>query len=138
MVGGLLLLLVEDVNVPAGLVCTIVSGSLSSDGGREKHTGSIRSVVAATVSTQGVDLGDLLGSELDLLEVVANARGSHRLGDDTATLDLGPGEDDVGTGDLSAGTLGDGLGDLLDLRAGDQERDVKHVVTESLLRLAFA
>lgn len=38
--------------------------------------------------------------------------------------------------DLSAGTLGDGLGDLLDLGAGDEERDVEHVVTEGLIALA--
>lgn len=35
--------------------------------------------------------------------------------------------------DLGAGALGDGLGNLLDLGAGDQERDVEHVVIESLL-----
>lgn len=97
------------------------------------HTSSVRGVVALAVFAQSADLGNLLGSKLNLLEVVANARRGHRLGDDTVTTDLGPGEDNVGRGDLLAGTLGDSLGDLLDLRAGDEEGNVKHVVTEGLV-----
>jgi len=117
VLSGLLLIFTEDVDVPARLV------------------GSVRSVVTTALGafTQAADLGNLLGSELDLLEVVTNARGSHRLGDDTVTADLGPGENNVGASDLSAGALGDSLGDLLNLGASDQKGDVKHVVTEGLV-----
>lgn len=70
------------------------------------------------------------------------------------TTDLGPGKTvkpsddtkgrikrgvdvhDVSRRDLSAGTLANSLGDLLDLGAGDEEGDVEHVVTESLIPLA--
>ena len=74
MVSGLLLRLAEDINVPARLV------------------GSVRSVVTLAVLAQNADLLNFLGSELDLLEVVTDARGSHRLGDDTVSTNLGPGE----------------------------------------------
>ena len=74
MASRLLLGLIEDVDVPARLV------------------GSVRSVVALAVLTESADLGDLLGSELDLLEVVTNTRGSDRLGDNTVSTNLGPGE----------------------------------------------
>ena len=116
VLSGLLIIFTEDVDVPAGLV------------------GSVRSVVATTLVTltQGANLSNLLSSELDLLEVVTNARGSHGLGDDTVTTDLRPGEDNVGASDLRTGALGDRLGDLLNLGAGDQKGDVKHVVTEGL------
>lgn len=43
---------------------------------------------------------------------------------------------DVSARDIGAGALGDSLGNLLDLGVGDQERNVDHVVTESLLILA--
>lgn len=38
----------------------------------------------------------------------------------------------MSAGDLGAGALGDSLGDLFDFGAGDEKRDVEHVVTESL------
>lgn len=42
----------------------------------------------------------------------------------------------MGPGDLSvAGALGNSLRDLLDLWAGDEERNVQHVVTEGLVEL---
>lgn len=128
----LLLGLTEDVDVPARLVS------------------SVRGVVASAVLAKSTDLLNLLGQELNLLEVVADTRWGHRLGDDAVATGLRPGETgplsvnasrlkrrksivhDVSTSDLGAGALGDGLGDLLDLRAGDQERDAEHVVTESL------
>ena len=74
VVSGLLLRLAEDINVPARLV------------------GSVRGVVTLAVLAQKADLLNFLGSELDLLEVVTDARGSHRLGDDTVSTNLGPGE----------------------------------------------
>jgi hypothetical protein len=71
---GLLLGLAEDINVPTRLV------------------GSVRCVVSLPVLAQSADLLDLLGGEFDLLEVVANARRRDRLGDDTVSTDLRPGE----------------------------------------------
>lgn len=43
----------------------------------------------------------------------------------------------MGRSDLSAGTLSDSLGDLLNLRTGDEERNVEHVVAEGLITLAL-
>lgn len=74
MVSGLLLRLAEDIDIPARLV------------------GGIRSVVTLPVLTQGANLLNLLGSEFNLLEVVTNARRCNRLGDDTMSTDLRPGE----------------------------------------------
>lgn len=42
----------------------------------------------------------------------------------------------MSAGDFGAGALGDSLGNLVDLGAGDQERDIDHVVTEGLWILA--
>lgn len=74
VIGGLLLGLAKNIDVPARLV------------------GSIRNVVALPVRTQGADLLDLLVGELHLLEVVTNARRRDRLGNDTVTANLRPGE----------------------------------------------
>lgn len=74
MISGLLLGLAEDINVPTRLV------------------GSVRSVVAFPVLAQSTDLLNLLGGEFYLLEVVTNARRRNRLGDDTMSADLRPGE----------------------------------------------
>lgn len=74
MVSGLLLGLAEDINVPTRLV------------------GSIRGVVALPLLAQNADLLNLLGDEFYLLEVVTNTRRRHRLGDDTVSTDLRPGE----------------------------------------------
>lgn len=128
----LLLRLAEDVDVPAWLVS------------------SVWDVVASSVLAKSADLLNLLGEQFNLLEVVADTRWGNRLGDNAVAANLRPGETrqssvnasrlkarkgivhDVSTSDLGAGALGDGLGDLLDLGAGDQERDAEHVVTESL------
>jgi hypothetical protein len=60
-----------------------------------------------------------------------------KLSDDTkVSIKWGVDVHDVSRRDLSAGTLGNSLGDLLDLGAGDEEGDVEHVVTESLIPLA--
>lgn len=114
--GRLLVLLAEDVNVPAGLV------------------GHVRGVVAAAVLAELGDLGNLLAGELDLLEVLDNARGSDGLGDDRVAADLGPVEDDLGGGDGLAGALGGLLSDGLDVGVGDEKRNVEHVVSEGLDR----
>lgn len=74
MLSRLLLGLTKGVDVPARLV----SG--------------VGDVVASPILAQGADLLHLLGQQLDLLEVVANARGSDRLGDDTVATDLRPGK----------------------------------------------
>jgi len=136
VLGGLLLRLAENVDVPARLV------------------GRVGGVVTFPVFAQSADLLHLLGEELNLLEVVTDTRWSDRLGDHAVATNLGPGKatilsDDVTDGmqwgvdihdvsrrDLGPGTLGDSLGDLLDLGAGNKERDVKHVVAEGLITLA--
>lgn len=74
MISGLLLGLAKDINVPTRLV------------------GSVRSVVTLPVLAQSADLFNLLGCEFYLLEVVTNARRRNRLGDDTMSADLRPGE----------------------------------------------
>lgn len=111
VVSGSLLRLTEDINVPARLVSNVGD-------------------VVAALGAQGSDLGDLLGGELDLLEVGGDTSGSDGLGDDTVATDLGPGEDDLGGGDLLAETLAGLLGDSLDLGAGDEEGLADHVVAE--------
>ena len=117
MLGRLLVLLAEDVNVPARLV---------------SH---VRCVVAAALLAKLGDLGELLLGELDLLEVLGNARGSDGLGNDRVAALLGPVEDDLGGGDGLAETLGGLFGDGLDVGVGDEKRDVEHVVTEGLVCL---
>lgn len=105
----LLLRLVEDVDAPARLV------------------GSVWYVVPPAAL---VLIGELLDSsnvfliELDLLEVLRNPGRSNGLGDDGVTTNLAPGKDDLcGCGSLL-------LGNSLDLRAGDEERNVEEVVAE--------
>lgn len=116
---GLLLLLAEDVDVPA------------------RHVGNVRGVVATTLLAQLRHLGDLLGRELDLLEVVGDPRRRDGLGDDADAADLRPGEDDVRTADGLAETLGRRLGDFLDLGAVEEEGDAEAVVTEGLSSLVL-
>jgi hypothetical protein len=91
----LLLGLTEDVNVPARRVCHGVSIYIAFAVWRPTRkalTSNIRSVITSAVITQSRDLSHLLGSELNLLEVVLNTRGSNRLRDDTVTSNLGPGK----------------------------------------------
>ena len=104
----------------------------------ETRTSNVRNVVAPAVLAQSADLLHLLGGKLDLLEVIADARRGDRLGDDTVATNLRPGEDDVGGSDVLAGALRDSLGNLLDLRAGNEEGDVEHVVTEGLHMMMLA
>lgn len=114
MTSRLLLLLTEDVDIPA------------------RRVSNVRSVVASAVLAQLGHLGDFLGSELHLLEVLLDAGRRHRLGDDTVAADLGPGQDDLGRGDGGAEALGGGLSDFLDFGAGDEEGDAEAVVAEGL------
>lgn len=68
--------------------------------------------------------------ELNLLEVGADAARGHRLGDDAASTDLGPGEDDLGRGNLGTLGLGQAVGDGLDLGGVDKEGVAKAVVAK--------
>lgn len=114
MGSGLLVLLAEDVDVPAGLV------------------GSVGDVEAAGLLTKSRYSLDFLSGELDLLEVQGDTTGGNRLRDNTVAADLGPGEDDLSGGDFLAESLGGVRGDGLDLVVLDQEREAEHVVTEGL------
>lgn len=133
VIGGLLLGLAEDINVPTRLV------------------GNIRGVVALPVLAQSADLLDLLGGEFYLLEVVTDARRRDRLRDDTVSTDLRPGETrillafmewyhrgvgkilhDVGGADFLASALCNGLGNFLDFGAGDEQGNIELVVTKCL------
>lgn len=106
--GGLLLLrLIEDVDGPAGLV------------------GSVGDVVATTLLAANLlNLLKVLLGQLNLLEVVADAGCSDRLGDDRVTADLCPGEDDL------CGRGVEAVGDLLDGLVLDEEGLADHVVAE--------
>lgn len=71
-----------------------------------------------------------VGVKLNLLEVLADARGRDRLGDDGVAADLRPGEDDLrGRHGLALGG-GQALGDGLDLGRGDQQRQAQRVVAK--------
>lgn len=71
-----------------------------------------------------LDSLEILLIQLNLLEVLRNARGSYRLGDDRVAADLAPCEDDL----RRSNTLL--LGDGLDLRTSNDEGQVEEVVTE--------
>lgn len=105
----LLILVVEDVDVPVG------------------------TVVAHRIGAQLVDLGDLVRRELDLVKVARNARRRDRLGDDRVRLlgsDLRPGEDDLRAVDGFAETLRCILGNRLDLRRVYQQRLADRIVAK--------
>ena len=71
-----------------------------------------------------LDRSNVLLIKLNLLEVLCNSGRSDRLGNDRVSADLTPGENDLsGCGALL-------LGDSLNLRTGDEERDVEEVVTK--------
>lgn len=114
MGGGLLLLLAEDVDIPARLV------------------GSVWDVEAAGLLAERRHPLNFLGSKLDLLEIAFNPSFRDTLRNDTVATDLRPGEDDLGGGDFLAESLGDVGGNRLDLVAGDEERETEHVVTKGL------
>lgn len=101
VLSGLLLLLAKDIDVPA------------------RRVGNVRDVVAAAVLAELRDLGNLLGRELDLLEVLGDPRWRDGLGDDRVAAGLGPVEDDLGRGDGLSEAGGGLLGDGLDLGVGD-------------------
>lgn len=106
--GSILLLgLAEDVDGPSGLV------------------GSVRDVVTTTLlGTNLLNLLKVLLGQLNLLEVVADARSSDGLGDDRVATDLCPGEDDLCGGGVEA------VGNLLDGLVLDEEGLADHVVAE--------
>jgi hypothetical protein len=56
------------------------------------RTGNVGSIISSRVSSQGVDLLDIIGRQIDLLEVLLDARGRDGLGDDTVAAHLGPRE----------------------------------------------
>lgn len=55
-----------------------------------QRTVSVRTIVALWVFTQGRHLGYFILGELNLLEVLDNARRSNRLGNDAVPANLGP------------------------------------------------
>jgi hypothetical protein len=111
---GLLVLLAEDVDVPAGLV------------------GSVGDVEAAGLLADCGHSIHFLWGELNLLKVRNNTIWRNALWDDTVAADLRPGEDDLSGGDFLAESLGGVGGDGLDLVVFDQEGETEHVVTEGL------
>jgi len=105
----LLLGLIEDVDRPPGLVGNV---------GNVKALGLLLANL--------LNLLKVLFRQLNLLEVLLDARRSHRLGDDGVATDLGPGEDDL------CGGGADAAGDFLDGVVLDEEGEAKHVVSERL------
>jgi hypothetical protein len=78
-----------------------------------------------------LDLLEVLFRELDLLEVLLDARCSDGLGDDAVSANLCPCENDLcGCGAVS-------LGDGLDGVVLDEQGNVEHVVAECLYVLAY-
>ena len=115
-----------------GLVSDLLSSlppATYQRGGGESLTGR-RDVEALRRLAELVDGLDGLVVELDLLEVLADARRGDGFWDDAVAADLGPGEDDLGGGDGLALDLGQAVGDGLDLGDGDQQRQAERVVAE--------
>lgn len=79
---------------------------------------------------QLVQRSDRLVVQLDLLEVLGDARLGNRLGNDGVAANLGPGEDDLGGGDGLALLLGQVVGDGLDLVGADEQGQALCVVAE--------
>jgi hypothetical protein len=105
----LLLGLAKDVDGPSGLV---------SD---------IRDVEAPGLClADSLNLLNILLGELNLLEVLLDARCGDRLGDDAVAADLGPRKDDLRR------SSADAVGNLLDLLVLEQEGLADHVVAECL------
>jgi hypothetical protein len=91
--GRLLSLITKDVDVPSRLVCsTFVVSTASFTKQENELTGDVRNVVAALLLADLFNLFDVVLGKVDLLEVLSNSLRSDRLGDDTVTADLGPGE----------------------------------------------
>ena len=109
----LLLRLVEDVDRPSWLV------------------GNVGDVEAAgLVLANALNLLEVFLGELNLLEVLLDARSGDGLGDDRVAADLSPCKDDLRGGGLVL------LGNLLDNIVLHKEGDTEHVVAESLGTLA--
>lgn len=105
----LLLRLTKDVNRPPRLVS------------------NVRNVEAAGLLLANLlDLGEVVFRQINLLEVLLDARRGDGLGDDGVAANLGPGEDDLRGGGADAG------GDLLDGGVLDEEGLADHVVAEGL------
>lgn len=73
---------------------------------------------------------DCLVVELNFLEVLTDARGGHRFGDDGVVAENGPGDDDLSGGDGLALGGSETVGNGLDLGGVDEQRDVPAVVAE--------
>lgn len=74
--------------------------------------------------TNLIDSFHVLVRDLDLLEVLGDARRRNGLGDHTVAADLGPCEDNLGTGSIVL------FGNLGHHRVGDEQREPKAVVAK--------
>lgn len=81
-----------------------------------------------------VDGLDSLVVELTLLEVLTDARGSNRLGNDGVAADLSPCQQNVCGGNGLALGGGQALSGSLDIRVGDEQRCADGVVAEGGVR----
>lgn len=110
LVGRLLLLwLIEDVDAPSRLV---------------RRVGNIVPSPSLVLIRELGNRLDVFVVQLDLLEVLSNARRSNRLGNDRVAADLRPCQDDLrGCGALL-------LRNCFDLRAVDEQWDVEEVVAK--------
>jgi hypothetical protein len=125
-----------------------ISCALASTYHSGQLTRNIRNIVADLLFSNDLDILDILGRELDLLEVLDDTRWCDGFGDHAVAADFGPCQtvsmsDDVqglGRGyeqNLSrrhcrAGLCGEALCDDFDLWAGHEEGNVEHVVAERL------
>lgn len=114
--GRTLLLLSKDVDVPP------------------RRVGRVRDVVPSGGLAQLADLLDLLGSQVDLLEVLDDAVRGDRLGDHAVVAHLRPRQDHLRRRDRRAQTMRYRVGDLLDLVAGDEQWLADHVVPKGRVR----
>jgi hypothetical protein len=94
----------KEVDVPSRLVFA-TSAQLRRQSGNQRNqlTCDIRDVVASLLLPHRFDLGDVLGGELDLFEVLDDARRRHGFRDHAVPADFGPGESAVEL-------VGDGMG----------------------------
>lgn len=105
----LLFRLVEDVDGPSGLI------------------GNIRNVESSSLLLSNLlDLLEILLGQFNLLEVLLDARGGNRLGNDRVTAHLSPGENNLCRGSANS------AGNFLDGIVLNEKRNTEHVVTECL------
>ena len=88
--------------------------------------GDVRNIESARLLADALNLLKVLLRQLNLLEVLLDARCGDRFGDNTVSADLSPCEDDLCRG----GAVG--LGNLLDGVMLDEKRLVEHVVSKCL------